>query len=107
MFNALREWVVADGFRGCVFIKASAEFQKKEDAINRQSYAHKELLLDHFGRLTEDVGNAEPRILPRQLRILKEGAIVIAAMSHSRDTALEAKEITTQILAPASRVSSD
>lgn len=98
MFDALEEWFVADGFQGCMFIKASAEFQNKDDAINRQSYAHKELLVDHFARLAEDAGFANPRDLARQLLILKEGAIVIAAMSHDPTPAAEAKRIAIGVL---------
>ncbi|MEZ5877576.1 MAG: TetR/AcrR family transcriptional regulator [Tepidamorphaceae bacterium] len=98
MFDALEEWFEADGFQGCMFIKASAEFQDKDDAINRQSYAHKELLVDHFARLAEASGHESPRALARELLILKEGAIVIAAMSHNPAPAREAKAIAARIL---------
>lgn len=98
MFDALREWFEADGFQGCMFIKASAEFQNKDDAINRQSYAHKELLVDHFKRLAHAAGYDAPHALARELLILKEGAIVIAAMSHDPAPAMEAKAIAVQLL---------
>ncbi|GGH42158.1 transcriptional regulator, TetR family [Cribrihabitans marinus] len=98
MFDALEEWFLADGFQGCMFIKASAEFQNKDDAINRQSYAHKELLADHLARLAEAAGYEDPQELARQLLILKEGAIVLAAMSHAPAPASEAKAIALRLL---------
>ncbi|MBK0327916.1 TetR/AcrR family transcriptional regulator [Rhodobacteraceae bacterium F11138] len=98
MFDALEEWFNAGGFQGCMFIKASAEFQNKDDAINRQSYAHKQLLADHFKRLAASAGFRDPHDLARRFLILKEGAIVIAAMSHDPAPAAEAKRIAHQIL---------
>lgn len=103
MFDALNEWFVADGFQGCMFVKASAEYQDKEDAINRQSHAHKELLVDHFTRLAEAAGLIHARALARQLLILKEGAIVVAAMSHDPAPAAEARQIAALLLARAER----
>ena len=98
MFDVLGEWFVADGFQGCMFIKASAEYQNKDDAIIKQSYAHKELLVDHFAALAKSAGLPNPRAIARQLLILKEGAIVIAAMSHDPAPAQEAKEIAARII---------
>lgn len=98
VFDALEEWFVADGFQGCMFIKASAEFQKKDDAINRQSYAHKELLADHFTLLAERAGYDDPAGLAREILILKEGAIVLAAMSHDPAPARQARAIAARLL---------
>ncbi|MCV6591591.1 MAG: TetR/AcrR family transcriptional regulator [Silicimonas sp.] len=101
MFDALEEWFAEDGYQGCMFVKASAEFQDAENAINRQSYAHKVLLEDHLTRLTEAAGCDAPRALARQLLILKEGAIVLAAMSHDKAPAREAKSVAQQLLSGA------
>ncbi|KII11498.1 TetR/AcrR family transcriptional regulator [Phaeobacter sp. S60] len=98
MFDALEEWFHEDGFKGCMFIKASAEYQNPNDAINVQSYAHKRLLVDHFEALATQAEANDPHALARQLLLLKEGAIVIAAMSHSAEAAREAKSVATQLL---------
>lgn len=98
MFDALEEWFLEDGFKGCMFIKASAEFQDPNDAINAQSYAHKRLLADHFEDLARQAGAKEPRTIARQMLLLKEGAIVIAAMSHSEEAAGEAKAVAELLL---------
>lgn len=98
LFDALEEWFAEDGYQGCMFIKASAEFQDADNAINRQSYAHKALLEDHLAQLAEAAGFDAPRVLARQLLILKEGAIVLAAMSHDKSPATEAKTVARALL---------
>lgn len=100
MFDALGEWFREDGFQGCMFIKASAEFQDRENAINVQSYEHKRLLSDHLEALARKANLRDPLATARQLMILKEGAIVIAAMSHQDASAAEAKAIASRLLAP-------
>ncbi len=99
MFDALEEWFLEDGFQGCMFIKASAEYQNPDDAINVQSYAHKRLLVDHFEKLAAQAEAEDPHALARQFLLLKEGAIVIASMSHSQDAAREAKSVAKLLLA--------
>ncbi len=98
MFDALGEWFREDGFQGCMFIKASAEFQEADHAINEQAYAHKRLLADHFEALARQAGLSDPAKVARELLILKEGAIVIAAMSHADSAAAEAKAIAETLL---------
>lgn len=102
MFDALEEWFVEGGFQGCMFIKASAEYQDRDDAINMQAYAHKRLLCNHFKTLAVQAGLASPQVIARQLLLLKEGAIVIAAMSHNENSAQEAKSVAKMLLADAS-----
>ena len=98
MLDALEEWFHEDGFKGCMFIKASAEYQNPNDAINVQSYAHKRPLVDHFEALATQAKADDPLVLARQLLLLKEGAIIIAAMSHSAEAAREAKSVATLLL---------
>ncbi|WP_425044861.1 TetR/AcrR family transcriptional regulator [Primorskyibacter sp. S87] len=98
MFDALEEWFLEDSFQGCMFIKASAEFQRKDNAINSQAYEHKRLLLDHLEALALRAGQPDALRLARELLILKEGAIVIAAMSHSERSAKDAKEVARRLL---------
>lgn len=98
MFDALQEWFQEDGFRGCMFVKASAEFQEADNAINTQAYAHKHLLMDHLEDLAVRAGAENAKALAHQLLILKEGAIVLAAMSHSDAAASEAKAVARQLI---------
>ncbi|NCQ24099.1 MAG: TetR family transcriptional regulator [Rhodobacteraceae bacterium CG17_big_fil_post_rev_8_21_14_2_50_63_15] len=104
LFDALAEWFAQDSFRGCLFIKASAEYQDADHPINREALAHKRLLLDHFADLAAQAGFADPRALAAQILILKEGAIVLAAMSHSAAAARDAKRAAGQLLTSAARI---
>ena len=91
MFDALEEWFGSPEFRGCMFIKAIAEFQDRDHPIHVQAAEHKRLLFDHFTRLAGDAGANDPAGLARQLLVLKEGAIVTAAMGQGAAPAQDAK----------------
>lgn len=91
IFDALEEWFALPEFCGCMFIKASAEFQDRAHPIHRQSSAHKRLLTEHFTITAKAAGLSEPENLTRQLMILKEGAIIMAVMGHSKNPAMDAK----------------
>lgn len=92
MFDALHEWFSERGFRGCMFIKASAEYQDPADAIHAQSAEHKRLLFDHLAQLARQAGAASPEDLARQLLVLKEGAIVMAVLGRGQDASRDARD---------------
>jgi AcrR family transcriptional regulator len=91
LFDALEEWFTKPEFRGCMFIKASAEFQDTDHPIHVQSAEHKRLLTEHFSRVAQAAGATDADNLVRQLMILKEGAIIMAVMGHSDSPAQDAK----------------
>lgn len=91
LFDVLEEWFEQPGFQGCMFIKASAEYQSPEDPINRQAAEHKRLLQEHFTGLAAGAGARDPDALARQLMVLKEGAIVLAALTHRSAPARDAR----------------
>jgi AcrR family transcriptional regulator len=98
MFDALEEWFETPEFRGCLFIKASAEFQEKDHPIHVQSSEHKRLLFDHFQKLAVAAGAPDPDMLACQLLLLKEGAIVTAVMGQSCHPANDAKSVAAILL---------
>ena len=91
MFDALGEWFRQEGFRGCMFIKASAEYQESDHPIHAQSAEHKRLLFVHARKLAEEAGAPDPAALARALLLLEEGAIVTAHLGHTNDPAGDAK----------------
>ena len=91
IYDALEEWFALPEFRGCMFIKASAEFQDLDHPIHVQSAEHKRLLTEHFVNTANAAGLSDPAGLTRQLMILKEGAIIMAVMGHSENPAMDAK----------------
>lgn len=98
MFDALEEWFADAGYRGCMFIKASSEFQDASNSIHKQSADHKRMLEVHITKLAEQSGLADPGALARQLLLLKEGAIVTAHLGHTDNPAQDAKAAAVQLL---------
>lgn len=98
MFDALGEWFREPGYRGCMFIKASSEYQETTHLIHRQSADHKRMLEAHIADLAAKAGLSEPQLLARQLLLLKEGAIVTAHLGHTDNPALDAKEAAIRLI---------
>ena len=91
IFDAMSEWFASNEFHGCMFIKASGEYPSTDPPIHTQAAEHKRLLQDHFTEVARAAGARDPDGLARQLMVLKEGAIVTAAMGHTETPAGDAK----------------
>lgn len=98
MFDALEEWFSEPGYKGCMFIKASSEFQDASHPIHKQSADHKRMLERYVTELATKAGLPEPDKLARQLLLLKEGAIVTAHLGHTENAARDAKAAATTLL---------
>lgn len=98
MFDALEEWFSEPGYRGCMFIKASSEYQDSDHPIHMQSADHKRLLERHVCGLAEEAGLAHPKRLARQLLLLKEGAIVTGHLGHTDNPARDAKQAAIDLI---------
>ncbi len=99
LYDALGEWFSEPGYRGCMFIKASAEFQERDHPVHVQSAEHKRLLFKHVEGVATAAGASSPADLARQLLLLKEGAIVASHMGYEADPAGDAKRAATILLA--------
>ncbi len=91
VFDAVELWIRQEGFCGCTFINATAEFGERGDAIRRSCAEHKRLVLDYFEKLAAAAGAHDPEELAFALNLLAEGAIVTAQVSGSMDAAKRAK----------------
>lgn len=103
MFDALEEWFDEPGYKGCMFIKASSEYQDASHPIHKQSADHKRMLERHITELAEKAGLANPSALARQLLLLKEGAITTAHLGHTDNPAQDAKAAAVRLLNTRSR----
>jgi AcrR family transcriptional regulator len=104
-FDVLNEWFDDPKFKGCMFIKASAEFQEPSHPAFTQSAEHKRLLQQAIKFIAEQAGARDPDLLSRQLLILKEGAIVAAHMGfdpYPADVAKQAAEALINAQIPVS-----
>lgn len=98
LFDILKEWFADPDFRGCMFIKASGEFQEASHPAHVQSSEHKRLVLSAIRSLAEKAGASAPEQLARQLMLLKEGAIVAAHMGFDPDPAGVARNAAEHVL---------
>ncbi|WP_306259171.1 TetR/AcrR family transcriptional regulator [Pararhizobium sp. IMCC21322] len=99
MFDALEEWFQEPGYRGCLFIKASSEYQDSTHPIHMQSADHKRMLERHVTELAQKAKITDPAGLARQLLLLKEGAIVTAHLGHTENPAQDAKSAAIALIA--------
>lgn len=99
MFDALEEWFQEPGYRGCLFIKASSEYQDSTHPIHMQSADHKRMLERHVTELAQKAKMNDPAGLARQLLLLKEGAIVTAHLGHTENPAQDAKSAAIALIA--------
>ena len=98
-FDVLGEWFLEDSFRGCMFIKAGAEYQEQDHPIHVQAAEHKQLLLEHFTSVAEQAGARDPQKLASQIVLLQEGAIVSAVLLKNCDPAEDARDAAQHLLA--------
>jgi AcrR family transcriptional regulator len=98
IFDALGEWFGEPGYKGCMFIKASAEYQGRTHPIHVQSTEHKRLILERVTEICRKAGAPAPRDLARQLLILKEGAIVMAVLGSGCDAAHDARKAAETLI---------
>jgi len=92
LFDALEEWLGRKEFKGCMFIKASAEFQDDAHPLKIASAQHKRLLFTYFRAIAARTVAKNPDLLARQLLMLKEGAIVTAHLQGVEGVARDARE---------------
>jgi AcrR family transcriptional regulator len=91
LFDALQEWLEEPGFRGCMFIKASSEYQDASHPIHKQSADHKKMIENHVSAIAAKAGASQPHDLARQLLLLVEGAIVTAHFGYAANPGRDAK----------------
>jgi AcrR family transcriptional regulator len=98
MFDALHEWFNEPDFHGCMFAKASSEYQDPEHPINREATDHVARISAQLAEIAEKAGLNHPSELARQLALLKEGAVVLATMGRGGSPALDAKAVATKLV---------
>lgn len=101
IFDALGEWFLEPGYQGCMFVKASSEFQDRSNAIHIASAEHKRLVRKFFYDLAVAAGVVKPDRLAQQLLLLKEGAIVMAHLDHPDEIAKAARQTADVLIAAA------
>jgi AcrR family transcriptional regulator len=98
IFDVLGDWFGQEGFTGCAFINASAEFVDPDSAIHAAAAEHKRLIEAYVRGLTEDAGAADPTALARRLCLLIDGAIVTAQVCGDCQAGVHARAAAETLL---------
>lgn len=97
VFDAMGEIVSEPGYRGCPFVRASAETPDKSKARTvcdeSRQWTH-----DLFVQLAKDAGASNPKKLAKQLVVLYDGAMTAASMDREPQAAATARAIAAGLV---------
>jgi AcrR family transcriptional regulator len=97
IYDLLAELFADPGFRGCAFLKASAE-APLGGKILRVCHDYRAWVLDLLTQLARDAGAANPELLGRQLVLLHDGATMGASMDGDVGRAADARKLAESLL---------
>ncbi len=98
IFDVAGQWFEENHFFGCMFISAASEFTVGDNEIREVCRQYKNKMTAYFSELAEQAGAKNPDHLALQLALLLEGAIVIAQVSGSSDSAHRARFIAETLI---------
>ncbi len=96
--DAINEWMQSDGFFGCTFINASAEFPRKEDPIHVACSSHKKLVMQFIQELLSELEFENSYYVAKQIAILVDGAIVNVHTACDKEAGKVAKVAANSLL---------
>lgn len=84
----LGEFACLQGFRGCPFINAAAEYPDPDSSVRKAVDAHRGWCKDTFRAIVEPLGVPDPHAVADDLMLIRDGAMVAGYLDST--TALEA-----------------
>ncbi len=99
VFDFLHLWFQTPEFKGCLYIKACAEFQDPGHEIHRFAANHKMRMRALFEEHISAGDNEAAQAQSAAISLLVDGAIVNAQMHQEPASALRAKEVARLVLA--------
>jgi AcrR family transcriptional regulator len=90
IFDALGSACRRDGYRGCGFINAAAEYEPGTP-IHTRTLAHKDAVRAWLRSLAEEAGAADPDALSRVLTLLLDGGLASGSLDGASDAPVAAK----------------
>lgn len=103
VFDWLQAWFRSEGFNGCAFIKAVAEYPDPASKPHRAAAAFKTAMLARLTTLAEALPVRDAPALARQVMTLVEGAIVTAHVHHRAEGVADARDAARLLIAAARR----
>jgi AcrR family transcriptional regulator len=96
VFDLLGEIFAEPGFRGCAFLRASAEGPPEKSVKSVCSDSHS-FTRSTFDALVRSAGATNPERLARQLVLLYDGAVVTAYMDRDPTAAAAARDVAATL----------
>jgi AcrR family transcriptional regulator len=97
VFDVLAEAFAQPGYRGCAFVRASAEM-RADSSARAVCVGARQWTRELFADLARQAGAARPEELAHQLVLLYDGAAVSAQMDGDERAALSARAVAVQLL---------
>ena len=98
VFDLLGELAAEPTFRGCAFVRATAETPRGETKVDAVCSGARGWTRELFTTLAREAGAKDPERLGRQLVLLYDGVSVGAYMDHKPNAATEARAIAELLL---------
>lgn len=93
----------SDGFRGCAFINAAAEFPQPDHAVRKIVTAHREWYTETLAQLLRDMGHPVPGDAADELLLAKDGAFAGGYAGDSIAASAALARIADRVLAGSTR----
>ncbi len=100
VFDALGEWLVENGARGCAFVNAFGELADPDHPAHRIAREQKAWLRETFRDLATSAGHDDAAVLAERLLLLHEGAVVLHSAGADPHAASAARDTAAMLLAP-------
>jgi AcrR family transcriptional regulator len=102
-FEALADWLAAEGYRGCPYLNTAAEVTDASHPARTVVVEFLQDVEDYLADLVAAAGYRNPRPLAAQLQVLAAGAITLAVARRSGAAALAARDAAVAVLSKAER----
>jgi AcrR family transcriptional regulator len=97
VFDVLGELTKSSGFRGCAFVRASAEL-RPDSTVRGAIEASRAWMHSLLAGLAKEAGAAQPDRLARQLQILYDGAVISAQLDGDAGAPAAARAVAAGVV---------
>ena len=98
IFDIYEHWFKSDGFYGCMFAKAAAEFPDPDHPVHKAASKHLAKLFEMLLGITTNAKVNNPTSLAEQMVLLLEGASSVAFSTGATISARRAKRTVIQLI---------
>lgn len=97
-FEACTRRLTEQGFRGCAFLNALAEFADSDHPVRLCALQHEYALRERLARLSQQADARDPEQLADQLLLVSNGALTSAPLFGSASPALQLNTIAAHLI---------